>query len=811
MTDKKHSIGIVLEAQYKDKGDIGKLRRDLESVGKVPSIRNLGKDVTVLESSFKKLGATLLSVFAVRQVAAYGADLMRIADQYSGIDARLKMASSSSGDFLAIQNELYRISQETGTLYTDNADSYAKLALSLNALGAKSKETMAITELVNKSLIINGSNSEMASSFMLQFAQAMGSGTVQGDEFRAMMESNSYFAQKLAEALEVDIQGLRQMSKDGKLTTEALRGAFPNMAESINQSFKDMPTKVDMAMNQVRNAFGKVVNETNQATGGTSAVAEAVSEMAKTIERNGPTIRQFFADTARLSAQSVDAMARFLNTLSAFRDLTRGSISVADYFHLDQDQQRAYGSIRTELQMINGLQDDISTARRALALHERFSIFYSDESLAAEKAEINEMESYIDSLRARIVEKTKGFGNGFKDVGESGKKAFSMVGDSVEKSAGKQTKVTAAALEAMKKKYKEYADQVKKLQNDIAGREQSLAEQLREMGRSGMSDFGSWKDREKEMNELTSAAKKAEEASKKAFAAGDVQTGITKGEEAVTLYDKAAEAAKDLNREVKDGDAIIISQQQSLKVAAAGVEKNQKAAVAMQQTMVEAIAKTAEEQNKLSGGQLAKEMPEIAKQFGTLTEKAIALGNSADEFNKKWNAAWERALLGGKDAVAQLEADLTELTKDRHIKIYVEEIQTRASGGAVGLRLARGGGLPGYGGGDKVRALLEPGEFVVRKEAVAKYGLNYLQAVNAMRLSSLSKIEARIDNMITPTIGGGYQRFQQGGQAIASAASETINVNLNLPTPGPPIPFKLGREHARQLIYQMEKLQRGRS
>ncbi|WP_333873053.1 tape measure protein [Methylobacter sp.] len=64
-----------------------------------------------------------------------------------------------------------------------------------------------------------------------------------------------------------------------------------------------------------------------------------------------------------------------------------------------------------------------------------------------------------------------------------------------------------------------------------------------------------------------------------------------------------------------------------------------------------------------------------------------------------------------------------------------------ATGGTVGDFMRRldghkplAGLLPGYGGGDKVKALLEPGEFVVRKEAVQKLGLPFMALVNAGRV-----------------------------------------------------------------------------
>jgi hypothetical protein len=49
-------------------------------------------------------------------------------------------------------------------------------------------------------------------------------------------------------------------------------------------------------------------------------------------------------------------------------------------------------------------------------------------------------------------------------------------------------------------------------------------------------------------------------------------------------------------------------------------------------------------------------------------------------------------------------------------------------------RFARGGKLPGFGGGDRIPALLEAGEFVVRKEAVSRFGSGIFHMLNNLRL-----------------------------------------------------------------------------
>jgi hypothetical protein len=45
--------------------------------------------------------------------------------------------------------------------------------------------------------------------------------------------------------------------------------------------------------------------------------------------------------------------------------------------------------------------------------------------------------------------------------------------------------------------------------------------------------------------------------------------------------------------------------------------------------------------------------------------------------------------------------------------------------------LATGGNIPGYGGGDIVPAVLEPGEWVIRKEAVRQVGQSFMRRLNA--------------------------------------------------------------------------------
>jgi hypothetical protein len=75
---------------------------------------------------------------------------------------------------------------------------------------------------------------------------------------------------------------------------------------------------------------------------------------------------------------------------------------------------------------------------------------------------------------------------------------------------------------------------------------------------------------------------------------------------------------------------------------------------------------------------------------------------------------------------------------------------------------ALGGRLGGYGGGDSVLSWLEPGEWIIRKEAVRHYGDEFFAALNNLNL---------------PAGHPDFARYAEGGPV---GPSDTVNLNLML-------------------------------
>lgn len=344
----------------------------------------------------------------------------------------------------------------------------------------------------------------------------------------------------------------------------------------------------------------------------------------------------------------------------------------------------------------------------------------------------------------------------------------------VTASTATQVRVTGKALAAMKRKYKKYAAEVKRIQNEIAGRELSLAEQLRAMARTGMTDLGAWRDRKKEADEYYRAAKKA-------AAAGEFK-------KAVKLADQAKTAYADLNKEVKSGNKVQVSAAAALKLSMAGVKKAGNLAIDTLKKQKAAAENAAKALDKKSGGQLAGTLKKAKKE-------ALDLNKVIKESGGDWGKVWSAMEAQARKAINATEQRIVAITRDRHVTVYINEVVRKAMGGAV-RRLAFGALLPGYGGGDRIPALLEAGEYIIRKEAVARFGSGVFHALNSLRIPELPK-------------------FAAGGPVAAGAGDadggQVVTLNIAFPSGTVVGPFRGTRALIRRLDRERRDMELGAS
>src|SRR5574343_512939 len=134
-------------------------------------------------------GLGLALAAAAIGTAKLAQEFISVADSMTLLSARLKLATTSTKEYADAQKSTFEIAQRTASGIKEITGLYTKLADPIRRARGSSRETSAIVEAFTKTLKISGASAQETASAITQFGQAMGSGKLQGDEFKSLTEN----------------------------------------------------------------------------------------------------------------------------------------------------------------------------------------------------------------------------------------------------------------------------------------------------------------------------------------------------------------------------------------------------------------------------------------------------------------------------------------------------------------------------------------------------------------------------------------------------------------------------------------------
>lgn len=234
------------------------------------------KTLKGLEPHVRTLGAAFNLYFTAR----FATTVVKTADAFTEMSARLKLVSGTTNELVTAQTRLFQIAQATRTPVEDLGRQYNRMALAIKNLGGSQEQVLRQTELVSKALKISGATTAESTAALLQWSQAMGGVALNGDEFRSVVENMPRAIQALTEYTGKSIGQLREMSAQGQITPEMMMKAMEAAGDKIDKEFSQIPKTVAGAWVQVQNAFKQYIGTANEAGGGSHKLAESLGLVA---------------------------------------------------------------------------------------------------------------------------------------------------------------------------------------------------------------------------------------------------------------------------------------------------------------------------------------------------------------------------------------------------------------------------------------------------------------------------------------------------------------------------------------------------
>ena len=193
--------------------------------------------------------------------------LVRASDAYAGIQARLRMVAGGIQEAAEMNDLIYASAQRARGSYEEMADSVSKIAMTAKKAFPDARDVVPFMEGIQKLFVIGGTGVEQQKNAMLQLTQALGSGKLQGDEFRSIAEAAPLIEQMVAKYMQIDPGQLKAISSEGKITADILRNSILTNLDLIEEQFGNMGRTWEQNMQVIENAgqraFAPVFAEIN--------------------------------------------------------------------------------------------------------------------------------------------------------------------------------------------------------------------------------------------------------------------------------------------------------------------------------------------------------------------------------------------------------------------------------------------------------------------------------------------------------------------------------------------------------------------
>lgn len=184
-------------------------------------------------------------------VAAFTKRMIGQAASFAQTQVRLKALSAEYGEFGRIQELVGSNAKLFNQSQAESARNFSDVYARLRPLGTSLKDIQTVYKGFNATAIASGTEAAAASAAFLQLSQALGSGALQGDEFRSISEQVPGILKLVSDEMKVEVGELKKLGSEGKITADILINSLAKgfelnkdkiqqlLAESPAQKFKE--------------------------------------------------------------------------------------------------------------------------------------------------------------------------------------------------------------------------------------------------------------------------------------------------------------------------------------------------------------------------------------------------------------------------------------------------------------------------------------------------------------------------------------------------------------------------------------------
>lgn len=297
------------------------------------NFRSLGKSIDASGSSLKgmveHIGTATLAIaglgFAIGGIHALIHTFVELSDEATEVTSRLLAFTNSAGELADAQQKVVTVSEKTRSALPEIAELFQKIGIQADHLHLSMGGVETATTVFAETLKLSGSTTNQQKAAMLQLGEAFDIGQLNGRHFIAMMQDNIVFMRLLATSMGVPIGKLKEMSKEGKVTSDAIKKALtdPKMVAEIEKRFDALPVSFAQVRTAISNTLVQLAGDFSNGAG----LNAGLRNMFNNITDMAETYKTTFENIGKSAAKAFEALRPAIQAIGVVSGTAFGLIT----------------------------------------------------------------------------------------------------------------------------------------------------------------------------------------------------------------------------------------------------------------------------------------------------------------------------------------------------------------------------------------------------------------------------------------------------------------------------------------------------
>lgn len=207
--------------------------------------------------------------------------IIKVADSMDLLNSRVALVTPKTESVVTAMGDLVDISASTRASLVDTITLYNRLTPAMARYGLGTNDVKKVVTAFSNSLLISGATARETSSAILQFSQSMAAGKLAGDEFRSVSEAAPEVLNAIARGSGFARDALKDMSRNGLLTTQFVSQALIKDFDTLAGKVKDVPINIQQSLTNLKTAFSYLIFVINDSEGATRGLADSIQSMSQ--------------------------------------------------------------------------------------------------------------------------------------------------------------------------------------------------------------------------------------------------------------------------------------------------------------------------------------------------------------------------------------------------------------------------------------------------------------------------------------------------------------------------------------------------